>query len=470
MNAPSEIRVSASSPAGVAPRRRRAPGPVGSLLLGSLGRVRVEPLRFFLEAWGEFGDVVRLRLGWFTAHLILHPEAVQQVLQENHRNYDKRTPGFNMIRLALGNGLLTSEGEFWRRQRRIAQPAFHKERLRHFGAVMTGLTEATVEGWRQPAARGETIDVAAEMMRLTLKIISRTMFSVELSAEVDVFGHSVQVAQQYLNRRLTSVSSLVPMFERLPTRRNREFRRALGGGDALIRAQIEERRRSDARPSDLLTMLIEARDEETGEGMTDQQLRDEIITIFSAGHETTANTLTWTWYLLSKHPEVRRRLSSELDRVLGGRVPVIDDLPRLEYATCVIKEAMRLYPPAWIISRRAVARDQLGGYDIPAGSLVLLSPWVTHRHSLFWDNPEGFEPERFEPARAAALPRYAYFPFGGGPRLCIGNNFAMMEAVLLLATVARRYRLDLDPGHPVDLNPLITLRPRHGVRMHLTAR
>jgi cytochrome P450 len=266
------------------------------------------------------------------------------------------------------------------------------------------------------------------------------------------------------------VTSLLPLFERLPTRRNRQFRAALGRGDALIRAQIDERRKSDARPNDLLTMLIEARDEESGEGMTDQQLRDEVITIFSAGHETTANALTWTWYLLSKHPAVRRRLEGELDQVLGGRVPAVEDLARLEYATGVVKEAMRLYPPAWIISRRAIAADRLGGYDIPEGSIVLLSPWVTHRHPRFWENPEGFEPERFEPARAAALPRYAYFPFGGGPRLCIGNNFAMMEAVLLLATMARRYRLDLDPGHLVDLDPLITLRPRTGVRMQLTAR
>jgi cytochrome P450 len=361
----------------------------------------------------------------------------------------------------LGNGLLTSEGDFWRRQRRIAQPAFHKERIAAFGDVMVRAAEDTARAWTAVAKSGGTLDVAAEMMRLTLRIAGETLLSSDVTGHAAVVGDAVSLLLREANRRILQPIE-VPL--RVPTPNNRRVLRVLSELDAIVFRMIEDRRRmTGGRPSDLLTMLMEARDEETGEGMTDKQLRDEVLTIFLAGHETTANALSWTFYLLSLHPEVARRTSAELADVLGGRAPQVADLGRLVYTTAVLKEAMRLFPPAWIVGRRAVEDDTIDGYDIPRDSIVFVSPWLTHRHPAFWQNPEGFDPERFLPERAATIHRYAYFPFGAGPRLCIGQGFAMIEAVLLLATLAQRIRLDLVPGHRVVPHPSITLRPRYGI-------
>ncbi|MEZ4300242.1 MAG: cytochrome P450 [Polyangiaceae bacterium] len=440
---------------------RKAPMPPGSKLVGHLPEIRRDQLGFFLRAREACGDVARFRFIVLPVHLLSHPDHVRRVLVDEHRNYDKQTKGFNVLRLVLGNGLLTAEGDFWRRQRRIAQPAFHKERIAAFGERMVRATEDTARAWTDLAKSGATMDVASEMMRLTLRIAGETLLSTDVTGDAASVGRAVSLMLGEANTRILQPIE-IPL--QIPTPQNRKVSAALETLNSVVRRMIEERRRmTGERPNDLLTMLMEARDEETGEGMTDQQLRDEVLTIFLAGHETTANALAWTFYLLSLHPVAARRMRAELSDVLGGRLPEVSDVNKLTYTTAVLKESMRLYPPAWIIGRRAVADDVIDGFEIPADSIVFASPWVTHRHPAFWVNPEGFDPERFLPERAAEIHRHAYFPFGAGPRICIGQGFAMIEAVLLLATLAQRFRLDLVPGHPVIPQPSITLRPRHGI-------
>ncbi len=444
---------------------KTAPGPSALSAFGALRRVQRDPIGFLGEGWRKYGDLVRFKIGPVENYLVADPEAVQQVLQTNNRNYNKQTTDNRKLKLALGEGLVTSDGDFWRRQRRIAQPAFHRERLQKFAGTITASTDAMSRAWRTNAESGRPLDVAHEMMRLTLEIILQTMFSTDGSARAEELGGYVSTAIRYVNDRVTSLTSLFEFPERLPTARNREFRHAIAELDRFIFDVIKARRNGAAQPGDLLTMLMEARDLDTGETMTNQQLRDEAITIFSAGHETTANALAWTFYLLSTHPEVMSRVRTEVDRVLGERTPTVEDLAKLEYTGRVIKESMRLYPPVWIIPRNTLCADVLSGYDIPAGAQIYISPFLTHRHPRVWENPEGFDPDRFLPERIGALPRYAYLPFGGGPRMCIGNNFAMMEAQLILASVTQQFRLELVPGQRVELEPLVTLRPKHGIEM-----
>jgi cytochrome P450 len=484
---------------------RTAPGPSGHPLLGLMPAMRRDPLGTLTAAWREHGDVVRLRFPGREVFLCAHPDAVQHVLQENNQNYGKQTMGFQKLRLALGDGLLTSEGKFWLRQRRIAQPAFHRARIAKFGAVMVEEAERTAEEWAAPARAGRAIDVAEEMMFLTLRVVGRTLMSTDVAAEASQVGQAVTIILGHVRARM---NTLLDFVEKLPLPSNRRFQGALRGLDKMMFEIIAQRRaalsaggragggaggggggdgggdggRGSAQsggggggsgaPDDLLTMLMEAKDEETGETMDDRQLRDELVTIFGAGHETTANALTWTFYLLSVHPATRRRLAEEVQAVLGARPPTVDDLARLPFTAMVVKESMRLYPPAWVIARNALADDEIGGFRIPRDAIVLVSPYITHRHPAFWENPEGLDPERFaaeSDVRRHHQHRFAYFPFGGGPRICIGNNFALMEAQLLLASLARRWRLDLVPSHPVEPQPMVTLRPKYGMRMTVHA-
>lgn len=440
-----------------------APGPRGLPLVGSLPAFRRDPLGFYLNARREFGDVIRFRGGPWTWYLLAHPDDVRHVLQHNHPNYRKGR-FYDLLRPTLGEGLLTSEGSFWLRQRRLAQPAFHRQRLAAFGAIMTDATAALLKRWRPYAASGEPFNIAREMMRLTLEIVGRTLFSTDVTGEADAVGRALTVVIKHVNDLETR---FFPLPANFPTPANRRYRRAQRTLDEVVRHVIEERRRAGTDHGDLLSMLLLAQDEETGATMSDRHLRDEVMTIFLAGHETTANTLSWTVYLLSKHPDVERRLHAELVEVLGGRTPTVEDLPRLRYTGMVIEEALRLYPPVWGFGRQAITDDEIGDYYLPANSLVILSPYVTHRHPDFWENPEDFDPERFTPERAAGRPRFACFPFSAGPRQCIGNAFAMMEAQLILAMVAQTYRLDLVPGHPIEPEPTVTLRPRYGVMMTL---
>jgi cytochrome P450 len=430
-----------------------------------LPELRRDALGFLLASASEYGDIISFHFMFFPGLLVNHPDYIRHVLQENHRLYSKRHFDYDVLRPVLGEGLLTSDGDFWLRQRRLIQPAFHRQRVAGFGALMVQEAQAMLQRWEPLYRAGQALDVAEEMMRLTLTVVGRALFSVDLSNQAEAVGPAfsfinAEVAQLFRSFLPT------PLKFRLP-----RFQRALGELNRTVQVIIDQRRlqlaRSGQAGEDLLAMLIQARDEHSSEQMTDRQLRDEVITLLLAGHETTANALTWTWYLLSQHPQAAERLRQELAGVLAGRPPGIDDLPALPYSRMVVQEALRLYPPAWIISRKAEQDDVIGGYPIPAGTVVSLSPYVMHRHPEFWPSPEAFDPDRFDPVQAESRPAYAYFPFGGGPRLCIGRDFAMQEALLILAAMAQRFDLQLVPGHPVEPEALITLRPKYGMKMTL---
>jgi cytochrome P450 len=446
---------------------RHPPGPTSNLFLGFSPELQRNPLNFIQGLTQDYGDAVRFRffLGFF-GYVFTHPEHNKRILQENNRVYTKRHPALIAVRPVVGNGLLTSDGDFWRRQRRLIQPAFHHTRIAALGEMMTRAACAVLERWQPALQRGEPIDVDQDMMRLTLEIVGRALFSIDLTGDADAVGRAFTFANHHVAGY--SARPLGTLLIRLPTPDNLRLRQAVGELDQVVHKIITQRRQQPGEHDDLIAMLIAARDEDTGEMMDDRQLRDEVMTLLLAGHETTANALTWAWYLLDRNPGVAQKLRQELQSVLGGRTPAMSDLPNLKYTRMVVDETLRLYPPAYAIGRFSVEADRVGGYDLPRNSIVTLSPYLTHRHPDFWPDAERFDPERFTPERAADRPRYAYLPFGGGPRQCIGNSFALTEAVLILATLAQQVRLELVAGHPVDTDPLITLRPRYGMKMSVT--
>ncbi len=445
------------------PRYRTAPGPHGHFLIGSTSDIQRDPLRFGLAMARQYGDIVRIRLLFWPAYLVNHPDGIRHVLQENQRNYNKDLYPYKVLKPLLGRGLVTNDGKSWLHQRHLMQPAFHRKRLATFGMLMTSTTVTMLDQWQDFAKRDQPLDVAAEMLRLTLRIVSKALFNIDLSNEMHIFDQVVTTVNKLLSDYI--YAPFPPL--NVPTPRNRRLQAASRTFDQLVYGIITQRRQLNTDTGDLLSMLLSARDEETWQQMNDQQVRDEVITLLIAGHETVSTALTWTWYLLSQHPEVEHRLHAELDEVLGGQMPAVAHLAKLSYTRMVLEEALRLYPPAWIFGRKAIADDEIGGYFIPANSMIVLSPYMTHRHPAFWEDPEVFDPGRFIPERSAGRPHYAYFPFGGGPRVCIGNNFALMEMQLILATVAQRYRLHLVPGHPVEPEALLSLRPRYGLLMTL---
>jgi cytochrome P450 len=434
--------------------RKIPPGPRGHFLFGHTFRAIGDPLDFPTRCAREYGDLVRLRLGWMVVYLLSHPEHIELVLRGNHRNF-RKDRGTRLLAGALGQGLLTSEGDTWRRQRQLAQPAFQLDQIQKYGAVMVAYTERMLQGWKA----GEARDVHADMMRLTLDIVARTLFGTSVAGQAETVGRVLDVVMTYY----ASVVSLFPWLQWLPTPGNRRYRRAKRDLDAVIYDTIA-RRRADGPGEDLLSRLLSLRDE-AGQGMTDRQLRDEVVTLFLAGHETTALALSYSFYLLATHPEAEARLSAELSEVLHGRPPTSADVPRLRYTEWVAKESMRLYPPAPSIGREAINDCEIGGYHVPKGTQIGLMQWIVHRDPRWFDGPAAFKPERWDNDLAKRLPRGAYFPFGDGPRICIGNHFAMMETVLILATVLQRYRLELAPGYRLELFPSITLRPKHGVHV-----
>ena len=441
------------------------PGPRGYPLIGVLPNLRSDPLRTFLDAADRYGELVHMKAGPYHGYLASDPADIRHVLHDNARNYHK-SPLYDRLRDSLGNGLLTSEDAFWLRQRRLAQPAFHRQRLMAMADAMVDCTEETLERWDGVAARGETIDLVEEMMALTQAIIVRTMFSTDLGATAEVVNRTWPI----INRRIGETFWSTKLETRLPLPANRRFWRALGELEAVVYRIIADRRRTRRDEADLLSMFLSARDEETGETMSDLQLRNEVMTMLLAGHETTSLTLAWTYYLLAQHPDIERSVADEVDRAVDGGRLSFAHLDRLARTRRVIEESLRLYPPAWGFSRQAVADDEIGGYRVAKGSLVFLIPFVIHRRPGLWPDPERFDPDRFTPDREAARPRFAYIPFGGGPRGCIGNQFAMVEAQLIVATVARRYRIAVVPGQTIRPEPLITLRPAPGIRARLEKR
>jgi cytochrome P450 len=445
--------------------RMLPPGPRGVPILGVLPALRRNPTAVFMSAARRYGDVVYLKIGSRRGFLITNPADVRHVLQDNARNYHK-SPLYARLRMSLGNGLLTSEDEFWLRQRRIAQPAFHRERIAALASVMADAARDTAARWQSIALRGEPADVAEEMMRLTRTVVLRAL----LGADLGPFATNIDHAWTIINQRIGESFWSLGFTDWLPTSKYRQFQAARAVLRGAVDHVISQRQRRPSDSADLLSMLLSARDEETGEAMTDEQLRVEVTTFLLAGQETTSLALTWTWYLLSQHPRVQRRLEEQVDAVLNGRPPEYNDLVNLPYTRMVIDEAMRLYPPAWGFSRQALADDELGGFHLPRGWLAFVIPYVLHRLPAFWQDPEAFDPERFLPERSADRPKFVYLPFGAGPRQCIGNQFALIEAQLIVATLAQRYRLHLVPQHRVEPWALITLRPRFGMPMIIERR
>ncbi len=443
-------------------RLSHPPGPRGGAPVRSILALRRDVLGMLERLHRRHGDVVRWRIGAIPFYLVADPEGVRDVLVTRHRLFIK-SRALQRARVLLGQGLLTSEGDFHLRQRRMAQPAFHRERIAALAGEIAALSARTAEGW----TAGATVDVGLEMNRMTLAIAGRTLFGAAVEEEADEIGRALTDALGLFTRLS---NPLAPLLDRLPVPGTLRFHRARERLDSTILRIVEERRRSGIDRPDLLGLLLAARDEEgDGGGMTDAQLRDETLTLFLAGHETTANALAWTWHLLGANPEAEARFHAEIDSVLGGRTPRAEDAAALPYTRGVFAEAMRLFPPAYLIGREPKEDFALGGFRIRRGSVVLLSPWLAHRDPRFWDAPLEFLPERWTPEAEAALPRFAYFPFGGGPRKCIGEGFAWMEGILALATLGQRWRLRPVPGAAPRPEPLITLRVK-GLRMKLEPR
>jgi cytochrome P450 len=435
-------------------RRQPPPGPPWRTMPRNTITFGRRTLSFLLDLRERYGDLVTLPtlLGPWT--LVFHPDGVRHILQENHVNYRKGGISQQVLRLTLGNGLLTNNGDSWLRQRRLIQPVFHRERLAAYSRLMT----TSARAWSEHITSDppQPLDLFQEMSGLTLTIVGQALFG------TDMLVHKERVFQatSAINH-LEAQAFYVPGLLSLPTPQRQRLYAARAALYAVVDALIAKRREGSPE-NDLLTMLLQTRDAETGEGMTDQQVRDEVMTLLAAGHETTSNALCWTLMLLAQHPDIEARLREEYQQVLGGRAPQMEDLPQLTFARMVLEESMRLYPPAWAFARSAIAEDEMGGYRIAKGAYVLLFPYVTHRHPDFWEQPEVFDPKRFAPERTNARHRFAYLPFGGGPRVCIGNQFAFTEAQLVLATILPRYQFRLLPGAEMVPEPLITLRPRGG--------
>ena len=450
--------MTAAAEATTTAKGRTIPGPRGHPILGSIRQIQRDNVQTFMDAWRQYGDIVHFR-GPLTINLVVHPDYVERVLRNNVANYPRPEFVTEKLKSIVGEGLVAAEGERWANARRVSQPAFTKDLLDAYGQTMIETTGEMLERWEPYLEAGRQLDIKSEMMHISLANLATAMFHFDLREALDQIEPAVAFALAHTNRRLTS--PIDP--QKLPLPSSKHFVSVLGGLNQVIYRIIGEHRKAPDGVRDFVNMLLESTDPKTGAPVTDQQARDEVIGFFIAGHETVSSALTWTFYLLSQNPESWRKLKSEVDEVLGGRTPTVDDVPNLKYTEYVLLEAMRLYPPIFVLMRRALDDDVVGGYHVPKGSTVVLCAYVTHRHRDFWDNPEGFDPERFMPERSAHLPRMAYFPFGGGPRKCIGNTFAMIEMPLVVAMIAQRYKVNLVPEQVVFPEPAISLRPRDPV-------
>jgi cytochrome P450 len=441
------------------------PGPPPNLLRALFGAMQQDPLDYFTLLAQKYGDVSGMRIGNFRTLFINHPDLIEDVLVNKARLYHKGRI-LQSNKYLFGEGLLTSEGDFWLRQRRLSQPAFHRERINTYAATMADYAEQMLATWRG----GEERDVHQEMMNLALRIVGKTLFDADVKRDAKEVGETLDILLKIAANFGRTV--LVPLW--VPTPRNLRAKLGVRRLEKVIYRIIAERRAGGRDGAgldrgDLLSTLLQVQDED-GTRMNDRQLRDETITLFLAGHETTANTLSWTWWLLAQNPAVEKRLHEELDGVLGGRAPTVEDLPKLPYLGHVLTESLRLYPTAWGMARLAAEEHEIAGYPVHPGYGVAFAQWVVHRDPRWFDAPLEFRPERWENGLAKQLPRFAYFPFGGGPRQCIGNTFALMEASVVLATIGQKFRLRLVPGHKVTPLASITMRPKSGIRVRLEAR
>lgn len=411
-----------------------------------------------------------LRIGLTHGHLVSDPALIRHVLLDNAANYDKHTPAFDAVRVVLGNGMLTSSGAFWKRQRRISQPAFHGDSVRHFGPIMSTLAMECADGWEAVAVAGGTVDACADMMRVTLRIVSEALFGDDLAGDADEINRVFPTILACLAARV-AFPIRPPLW--LPTPNNRRLGPPLDALNAVVARLIATKRRrlatggSETGHRDLLTILMLARDAETGEAMSDAQLRDEVMTLLIAGHETTANALSWLWVLLDRHPDEQERLRTEIVAATGGRPPTVDDVAKLPRLRAVISETLRLYPPVWMFDRRALGSDELAGTQIARGDLVIFCPYALHRLPQLWSDPEAFRPERFEPGREEQKNKFAYLPFSAGPRTCLGNSFAMIESQIIVGTLLSRFRTRLASGEPITPSPKVTLRTSRPVVLRL---
>ncbi|HVX13539.1 MAG TPA: cytochrome P450 [Pirellulales bacterium] len=445
----------------------KAPGITHNIPLpyGAWGAFLRDPLGFQTMARERYGDVFRFRIGPVLLHFLYRPQDVQRVLHENQKNY-LRGWHFRLLRKLFGQNLTTSEGEFWLRQRRLAQPAFHRQKLAEYSTVMVDVAGQLAERWQTIATEERPLDARDEMSRVSLAILSRTLFSRDMSHEADALGKTFLVLGQYFEHVFQHPITSPPPW--VPTPTNRRFNRAVATINRVVMDIVRERLGGKSDQGDLLAMLINARDDETGERMTDEQLRSEVLNFLLAGHESTATVLTWTWYLLGSHPSIQTRVREELAAVVGDRPPTVADAAQLRLTRAVIQESMRLYPPIWLTPRSTVADDEVAGYRIPKRSTVILCPYITHRHPEFWDAPEAFDPDRFTDERVASRPKGAYFPFLSGLHQCIGNEFALLEMQLVVARVLQQFDIGLLPGQAIKPAASLGLWPDGPVRLVIT--
>jgi cytochrome P450 len=437
---------------------RPPPGPKGHFLLGNLAAVSRDWLGFYSRCAREYGDVVRLRYLHVPICLVMHPRDIEYVLVTNPSNFTK-SADYRALAHVLGKGLLTNEGKSWQRQRSLIQPAFRRESILTYAPVMTRAASRLLGSW----VSGESRNVHEDMMAVTLEIVAQCLFGAELTDAAERVTKAMQVVT---DRFIAEASQALILPFDLPEFLAPARRRAVGELNKIINGIIRERRILNQPRGDLLDMLLDVRDSD-GLPMSDAQLRDEAMTLFLAGHETTAIALSWTCFLLAENPEIEAKLVEELRTVVGKREPTVADLPHLRYTEMILKESMRLFPAVWGIGRRALADCEIGGYRVSAGTNIFIFQSLTQRDSRFFYNPDAFDPERWreDPVRLGKIPRFAYFPFGGGPRVCVGASFAMLEATLLLVMIQQKFHLELVPGHPIQPVPSVTLRPKHGIRV-----
>ena len=449
----------------VATPLRTPPGPKGTPFIGSIPEISAKGLvNFYYELWQNYGDLVQMRLGPMKSYLFSRPEHIQHILVKNPDKYIKGA-SHDRLRNALGLGLLTSEGEVWSQKRKLMQPTYTPVNVRKFAALMTEEAQTLVARWQTYEA-GTAVDINAEMVRMTMSVISRSIFGVDVDAHYREIGLAFR---QFLEYAASSTNRLIeaPLF--VPTPKNQRLKKAKKLVHDFI-FEIIRQRREEGLQDDLLSMLMSARDENTGQTMSDEQLHDEILITLFAGHETTASLLSWTWFLLAQHPEVEAKLHAELESTLAGRTPGLDDIPNLRYTRMVLDETLRLYSPVIITARDLAVDDQVDGYRIPQGSMAVIFPYATHRHPEFWARPLEFYPEHFTETQVAARPRYAYYPFGAGQRICIGSHFALMEAVLLLAEIAQRHQPRLALPNDGQIEFVGVLRPAEPILMTVNPR